>query len=119
MRALTLNLNTILNFSASVAPKGMIRVVITSLHSRKEEKQKSNRPPMSPLVISSFALFPPFSPVINISVVAVASGKGSFPCISFTKYLRKGIRKRIPRQPPNSDEKKICQKLICISGYLA
>jgi len=25
----------------------------------------------------------------------------------------------MPRNPPNSDEKKICQKLISISGYLA
>src|SRR5690554_3906547 len=97
----------------------MILVVITSLHRRNEEKQKSKRPPMSPLVIRSRALLPPFSPVINISVVAVASGKGSLPCISFTKYLRKGIKKSIPKKPPRREEKNICQKSTCISGYLA
>src|SRR5690554_2944631 len=96
----------------------MILVVITSLHRRNEEKQKSKRPPMSPLVIRSRALLPPFSPVINISVVAVASGKGSLPCISFTKYLRKGIRNNIPRKPPRRDEKKFAKNRPEFRGIL-
>jgi hypothetical protein len=39
-------------------------------------------------------------------VVAVASGKGNLPCMSLTKYFRKGMRKRIPRNPPSADAKK-------------
>ena len=41
---------------------------------------------------------PFFCPEIRICVVAVASGKGYFPCISETKYLRNGIKNNIPKQ---------------------
>ena len=51
-----------------------------------------------------------------ISVVAVASGNGYLPCMSETKYLRNGIRKRIPRKPPSSDDIKIWKKLTWISA---
>ena len=37
--------------------------------------------------------------------VAVASGKGYFPCISLTKYLRNGISSTMPSSPPKSDER--------------
>ena len=53
--ALTLNFSTILNRSASISPAGMMRVLISSLHKRNAEKQKSNNPPINPLVTSSFA----------------------------------------------------------------
>jgi hypothetical protein len=35
-------------------------------------------PPINPLTTSTSACLPPFSPATNISVVAVASGKGIF-----------------------------------------
>jgi hypothetical protein len=43
--------------------------------------------------------------------VAVASGNGSFPCISATKYRRNGIRNRTPRSAPRSGTMKIWRKL--------
>ena len=60
--------------------------------------------------MSVLALEPPLSPLTSTWVVAVASGKGYFPCISFTKYLRNGMRKRIPSTPPRSELRAICQK---------
>lgn len=60
---------------------------------------------MRPATASSLAWLPPFSPEISTSVVAVASGKGYFPCISLTKYLRNGISSTIPSSPPKSDER--------------
>ncbi len=66
---------------------------------------------MSPLTTRTAACLPPFSPAIRISVVAVASGNGSFPCMSFTKYFRNGIRNRIPRKPPNDEARKTWKKL--------
>ena len=52
---------------------------------------------------------------------AVASGKGYLPCMSETKYLRNGMRKRMPRKPPISEAMKIWKKftLMPISGLLA
>ena len=47
-------------------------------------------------------------------VVAVASGKGNLPCCSFTKYLRKGMRNRMPKMPPSKEAMNTCQKLISI-----
>ena len=53
------------------------------------------------------------------AVVAVASGNGYLPCISLTKYLRKGIRNRIPNTPPRAEAMKIFINEVVISGYLA
>ena len=58
--------------------------------------------------IRSFACAPPFSPVTRTSVIAVASGNGNCPCISFTKYRRSGMMKRIPRHPPARQMKIVC-----------
>jgi len=81
---------------------------------------KSYSPPTRPLRRSVFALLPPASPLTSTSVVAVASGKGYFPCISFTKYLLKGMRKRIPRTPPSSEDRNIFQKFTSIPNiYMA
>ena len=62
---------------------------------------------------------PPFAPLTSTCVVAVASGKGYFPCISLTKYLRKGMRNSMPMMPPNSDAMNILRNDALISGYLA
>ena len=69
-------------------------------------------PPISEAAISVLAwLLSPLAdaawPDTITCVVAVASGKGYLPCMSFTKYLRKGMKNRIPRMPPSSDERNI------------
>ena len=65
------------------------------------------------------ACAPPFSPLTSTCVPAVASGKGYLPCISFTKYLRKGMRNRMPKMPPKRLAKKTSMKFTVISGYFA
>ena len=100
-------LNTSFVFSASISPQPMIRVEMVSVHQPKVLIKKSYNPPTNPLTANNFAWFPFFSPETSTSVVAVASGKGYFPCISFTKYLRKGISIRIPNNPPSKEDKKI------------
>ena len=52
-------------------------------------------------------------------MVAVASGNGYLPCISLTKYFRKGIRNKIPNAPPRNDARKTFAKSTEILGYLA
>ena len=54
------------------------------------------------------------SPEMSTCVDAVASGKGYLPCISLTKYLRKGMRKRMPMTPPKSDARNTSRKLTLI-----
>ena len=53
-----------------------------------------------------------FEAAIPIAIIAVGMGsvKGYLPCISLTKYLRKGISSTMPSRPPNSDERNTCQK---------
>ena len=114
-----LSLNTSLAFSAMASPNGSMRVVMVSLQIPKVETMKSYKPPTSPLIRSVLAPFPPLSPLTSTCVVAVASGNGYFPCISFTKYFLKGIRNRMPRIPPKSDEKKTFVKSTVSSGYFA
>ena len=97
----TLNFPTIFSLSASVAPKANIREVTTSAQRPNALNRKSKIPPISPLTTRTIACPPPFSPATRISVVAVASGNGNLPCISFTKYFRNGMRKRMPRKPPS------------------
>ena len=65
---------------------------------------------ITPAATSVFALEPPPSPLTRTWVVAVASGKGYFPCISFTKYFRNGIRNRMPSTPPSSELSTIWKK---------
>ena len=79
--------------------------------------QRSGKP-IIPAINSGLAWLPLFSPDTSTCVVAVASGKGYLPCISLTKYLRKGIRNRIPSTPPSSELINTCIKLTVISGYL-
>ena len=105
--------------SAIAAPHGRIFVVRVSPQSPNVDTMKSYRPPMSPLIRRVFAPLPPPSPLTSTWVVAVASGNGYFPCCSFTKYFLKGIRKRIPRIPPRSDEKNTFVKFTVSSGYLS
>ena len=95
--------------SAMAAPKDTTREVRVSLQRPTVATMKSYKPPMRPATTSVFALEPPLSPLTRTCVVAVASGNGYFPCISFTKYLRKGMRKRIPSTPPRSELSTICQ----------
>ena len=101
---------TTLNLSAATAPHSQMRVETDSVHSPNVPTTKSYNPPTSPATASSLACEPPFSPETRTSVVAVASGKGYLPCISLTKYLRKGISRTMPSRPPNSDERNTCQK---------
>ncbi len=58
-------------------------------------------------------------PDMSTCVEAVASGKGYLPCISLTKYLRKGIMNNSPKKPPNALDRKTFMKSTEISGYLA
>ncbi len=73
-----------------------------SFHQPNVATMKSYRPPISP-ASNGFAWLPPFSPETSTCVLAVASGKGYSPCLSLTKYLRKGMRNRIPKIPPSSE----------------
>ena len=106
-------------FSAMVSPMGSTRVVNTSLHQPKVATMKSYRPPMRPAMSRGIACLPPLAPLTSTCVVAVASGKGYLPCMSFTKYLRKGIRNSMPRIPPSSDAKNTLRNDADISGYLS
>ena len=81
--------------------------------------RKSYSPPTIPAISKGLAWSPPFAPLTSTCVVAVASGKGYFPCISLTKYLRNGIRNKMPMMPPRSDEMKIFRNEADISGYFA
>ena len=112
-------LKTNLNFSATISPALHMRLVKFSFHHPKVPTIKSYRPPMSPAIRSGFAWSPPFSPDTRTCVLAVASGKGYSPCLSFTKYLRNGMRKRIPNTPPSRELMNICMKFTVISGYFS
>ena len=112
-------LSTSFALSAIVSPQPHTRVVKFSFHHPKVATIKSYRPPMSPAKSNGFAWLPPFSPEISTCVLAVASGKGYSPCFSLTKYLRKGMRNRIPRIPPSKELMNIWKKSTVISGYLS
>ena len=94
-----------------VCPNETTVVVNVSPQAPKVAMTKSYNPPTNPLSTNVLALFPPPSPLTSTWVVAVASGNGYFPCISFTKYFLNGIRKRIPSTPPSREERNICMKL--------
>ncbi len=113
------SLSTTLALSATAAPQVVTVVDIVSAQSPKVETTKSYIPPMIPLTRSVLAPLPPASPLTSTCVVAVASGKGYLPCISFTKYFLNGIRKSIPSTPPSSDEKNTFVKFTVSSGYLS
>ena len=70
--------------------------------------KKSYTPARAVASSSSRACDPPRSPVTRTSVMAVASGNGSSPCISRTKYRRNGMRNSTPRQPPARQIKMVC-----------
>ena len=75
---------------------------------------------MMPASSSGLACGPPFSPLTSTCVVAVASGKGYLPCMSFTKYLRNGMRNSMPSIPPRSDAKNTLRNdALMASPYLA
>ncbi len=78
---------------------------------------------MSEAITSVLACEPPAAlalwPLASTWVVAVASGKGYLPCMSFTKYLRKGMKNSMPSTPPRSELRNIWKKLTVISGYFA
>ena len=116
--ALVLILNTNFALSAMVVPNSQQREVKFSFQAPKAATAKSNKPPTIPATKRGFACEPLRSPEISTCVEAVASGKGYLPCMSFTKYLRNGIKNRMPKIPPNSDERKTCKKLTVSSGYL-
>ena len=103
-------LRTSLALSARVTPQPITVVESVSAQVPKVATAKSYRPPIRPADMSVLALAPPPSPLMSTCVVAVASGKGYFPCISFTKYFRKGMRKRMPSTPPSRELRTICQK---------
>ena len=117
--ALVFSLKTSFVFSASRSPQAQQRLVKFSFHAPNDATAKSNSPPTKPATSSGLAWLPPRSPEMSTWVEAVASGKGYFPCMSFTKYLRKGIRKRMPRMPPRSEAMNTSRKLTVISGYFA
>ena len=110
---------TTLNLSATISPIPTMRVLMDSLHQPKVATMKSYTPPIIPAKISGLAWLPPFSPDTSTWVVAVASGKGYLPCISDTKYLRKGMSNRIPNTPPNNELINTSKKFTLISGYLS
>ena len=56
---------------------------------------------------------------MSTCVVAVASGNGYLPCMSLTKYLRNGMRNKMPMIPPSSEEMNIFANDALISGYFA
>ena len=116
--ALVLMLNTNLALSAMVVPNSQQREVKFSFHAPKAATAKSNKPPTIPATSKGLACEPLRSPDIRTWVEAVASGKGYLPCISFTKYLRKGIKNKMPKIPPSTDDRNTCRKLTVSSGYL-
>ena len=111
-------LNTVLALSAISAPRGITLVDNTSLHHPKVDRTKSYSPPTIPAKMSGRAWLPPFSPEMSTCVVAVASGKGYFPCICDTKYLRKGIRSSMPSMPPSRELKNTSRKFTVSSGLV-
>ena len=98
---------------------GMACVGSTSFHQPKVESRKSYRPPTIPAMSRGRAWSPPFWPLTSTWVVAVASGNGNLPCMSLTKYLRKGMKNKIPKQPPSNELRKTSRKFTVISGYSA
>ena len=116
--ALVLMLKTSLALSAMLLPISQQREVKFSFHAPKAATAKSNKPPTSPATNKGLACEPLRSPEIRTCVEAVASGNGYLPCISFTKYLRKGIKNKIPNIPPNTEDRKTCKKFTVSSGYL-
>ena len=105
------SLSTTFALSATTCPQCITVVLRVSAQAPKVDMAKSYRPPMTPAVTRVLAPDELPSPLRSTLMVAVASGKGYFPSISFTKYLRKGMRKRIPSTPPSREERNICQKL--------
>ena len=70
-------------------------------------------------MMSGLAWSPPFWLLMSTWVVAVASGNGNLPCMSLTKYLRNGMKNKMPSRPPSSELKNTSRKLTVMSGYLA
>jgi hypothetical protein len=99
-------LKTIFDLSATLSRSHTERVVKTSAKACRWRIRKSKIPPIRAAATRTFACFPPASPATRTSVVAVASGKGNSPCISFTKWRRSGTRKTMPSAPPRSDTRK-------------
>ena len=116
--ALVLMLNSTLVFSVSMALNSVTRLVKFSVHAPNDATAKSYNPPIRPATSSGIVWLPLFSPDSSTCVEAVASGNGYLPCISFTKYLRKGMRNRIPSTPPKSEARNTCMKFTVRSGYL-
>ena len=112
-------LNTSLALSAMVAPNSVTRLVNCSFHRPNVDTKKSYNPPIAPALSSNFTLLPPDCPDTSTCVVAVASGKGYLPCMSLTKYLRKGIRNNIPSTPPSREARNTSIKFTAMSGYSA
>ncbi len=81
----TSSLKTSFAFSASSVRTGSDRDVKTSANASRWMMRKSKIPPTAAAAARTFACWPPASPATSTSVVAVASGKGNSPCISFTK----------------------------------
>ena len=75
----------------------------------KVRTQRSKKNATDALQMRIFAWAPAPSPVTRISVVAIASGNGSFPCSLTMRNWRSGMRKKTPRQPPKNAVMKICQ----------
>ena len=107
-----LSFTRIFALSAMAAPNSNTLEVRVSLQRPMLATMKSYKPPMSPLRTRILAPLPPPSPLTRTWVVAVASGNGYLPCISLTKYLRKGIRKRIPSTPPSREDSTIWAKFM-------
>ena len=97
---------TSLNLSESISPNENIRVVMTSDHVPNALKIKSNKPPIKPEVITLLPGLPLFSRNKNFCCRS-CFGKRKFPVISFTKYFLKGIRNKMPRNPPSNDARNI------------
>ena len=95
----------------------MKRLVKFSFHQPNEETKKSYSPPMIPASSRGLAWSPPLAPDTSTCVVAVASGKGYLPCMSLTKYLRKGMRNKMPNTPPSAEARNMLKNEVVISGY--
>ena len=78
-------MKTAFSFSVNGASAPMLAVEKFSAQPRIEGPTKSKMAAMIPAYDSTTALRPPRLPATRISVVARASGKGSFPCRSRTK----------------------------------
>ena len=97
----------------------MTRVVKFSFHQPKVATMKSYNPPTRPAKSNGLACEPPLAPLTSTCVVAVASGNGYLPCISLTKYLRKGMRNKMPMIPPKSELRNTFMNDTVMSGYFA